>query len=344
MAKNFNTNQNRHLYVVTNYGEVDETKDAGMITVKSSGEGNDKRIYLVYKGADTVMHSELIDPHGIDYVKGVSAKDLRVAFKSQKVKLSEDVNDGNPVAGQEYILRIVLRQWIGMSEEDVYFKEAAVHATAKMDAAAFYKAMVDSLNYAFAREIGATLKKSTDGSGNVKIEGSNPYLSFTAEADGIVIAEKEQPWHLGIESQEPVLFDAVPTTIYSDGADVQWGTVTTTTAATAAVKIKGEADTPTGYGNGHNIADLEYFCMGERGDQYRMVGFPNVVPTKYLVDPSKEYSVVEIHHAFRDSGVNSYRSEKDITLVSTDASKLNEVIKAINTAAGTTFKQITVAE
>jgi hypothetical protein len=78
--------------------------------------------------------------------------------------------------------------------------------------------------------------------------------------------------------------------------------------------------------------------MGERGDQYRGIGYPNDITTKLLVDPTQEYHVLELHFAFTDTGVNSYRSEKDITVVApaTEAGKtaLNGFIGAINTAAG----------
>lgn len=78
--------------------------------------------------------------------------------------------------------------------------------------------------------------------------------------------------------------------------------------------------------------------MGERGDQYRSVGWPNVIPTKYLVDSDQQYHVLELHFAFTDSGVNSYRTEKEITIVSpaTTAGKnaLNSFIGALNDATG----------
>ena len=64
------------------------------------------------------------------------------------------------------------------------------------------------------------------------------------------------------------------------------------------------------------------------------MGYPNYIPTEYLVDPSKEYNALELHFAFRDQGVNSYRSEKDITIVAEDDAELNKLITAINTAAG----------
>jgi hypothetical protein len=43
---------------------------------------------------------------------------------------------------------------------------------------------------------------------------------------------------------------------------------------------------------------------------------------------------LEIHHAFTDTGVNSYRSEKDITIVSDNKAVINSLIGAINSAAG----------
>lgn len=86
--------------------------------------------------------------------------------------------------------------------------------------------------------------------------------------------------------------------------------------------------------------------MGERGDQYRKIGWPNDVETVGMVDPTKTYDVFEIHYAFTDTGVNSYRSEKDIiiavpTAVKTstdgggaDYTVINTIIGAFNTATG----------
>ena len=66
------------------------------------------------------------------------------------------------------------------------------------------------------------------------------------------------------------------------------------------------------------------------------MGWPNVVNTTYLVDPTLQYRVLELHFGFRDEGVNSYRSEKEITIVfpSTSLTAINGLIGAINTAVG----------
>ena len=65
------------------------------------------------------------------------------------------------------------------------------------------------------------------------------------------------------------------------------------------------------------MADYEYFYMGERGDQYRNVGWPNVIPTAYIVDPTYAYGydTIGIHFAYTGSNHAIQKSEKDITFI-----------------------------
>lgn len=338
MARNFSTNQNRHIFVAKTYGDVKADSATGTITVKSFTNGLDKEFYLLYKGADTVLKSPTIQVKNLNYAKATKKEDLVIPFKSQVVALDKNVNGGAPVSGQDYIMRIVLRQWIGMSDKDQYIKDVVVHATSGMTAADFYKALVTQLNLCFSKEVGA----STDANPYLKFETVtsavsvyNPETKATESvSEGIKITEKAQGWTLGLEQQLPVLFDAVPTTVYikDDNADVIWGKVYDATAKKADVVV-GE----TGRGNGHDIADLEYFAMGERGDQYRMIGWPNIVPTRYLVDPDEQYNVLDLHFAFTDEGVTSYRSEKEVTIVATDSAVIDDIVAAINKAAGTSI-------
>lgn len=67
--------------------------------------------------------------------------------------------------------------------------------------------------------------------------------------------------------------------------------------------------------NSNNYADLEWFCMGERGDMYRMKGWPNYIETRYMVNPNHMYTSIDIHYYFKDEGVSGYPSEKIITLL-----------------------------
>lgn len=253
------------------------------------------------------MRSALIPVKNIAYIKAVSAEDLQDKLKKVVVTLNKDVNDGNLVIGQDYIVRIVLRQFYGMSDEDQYFKFGCVHVTKSMTAEQFYKKMAESLTKNFSRELGT-------------------YLTFEGTADGLVIQEVEQPWSLGTYAQERVCFDVIPTTVFVDGEEESWGSIKESTEG--VVK------------DGKKIADMEYFYMGERADQYRNAGWPNVVPTKYLVDASKEYNVLEIHFSFTDTGASSYKSEKDITIVAEDASVINSIITELNSATGLSVESI----
>lgn len=301
----FNVNQNRQLYVVNKVVEKkDDLKEIGDVLVKTSAADFEKEVYFEVMGADTVLRSDRIPVKNITYVKAIKALDMRTPMKKVKVSLKAEVNGGNPIVGQDYILRINLRQFYGMSDQDQYFKDAAVHVTSGMDKAGFYSEMVKSLNLSFSRELGATPKE-------------NPYLSFTAASDGIVIEEKEQKnWTLGTEAQERVYFDVVPTTVYDGVDDLVWGDVA--------------EQTPTTFvGNGKKMADLEYFCMGERGDQYRTMGWPHNLETKYLVDPDKEYNVLDIHYYFTDTGVNVQKSEKDITILADTSVSLTALVAAL---------------
>ena len=323
----YSTNQVHQLYVANAYSTtVTDASNVGTLgAVKCIAAGMDKEIYFKYKGADTVLLSDRIQLKNLNYGKAFKASDMVEPLKSVLVALDSNVNSGNLIAGQDYILGITFKNFFGMGDDHQYYKDAAVHATSGMTKAAFYAAMVNELNLAFSREVGATAT-------------SNPYLSFTSSASGITITEKPQEWTLGIQQQERVYFEVQPTTVYNGTDDLIWGTVTDQTPAKSAAVVG-----TTGLGNGKRIADMEWFCMGERGDQYRMKGWPNYIPTTYLVDPSKEYDVLELHYAFTDDGVSSYRSEKDITIVAPVGTEeghehdiINGIIGAINTAVGST--------
>lgn len=306
-------NQVRHLFVANAVATKDTLAKAGDIAVNTVGDIQ-KDVYFMLQGPDTVLKSDYIPVKGITYAKAIAAADLATPMKKVVVTLDANVNSGNPIVGQDYILRINLRQFYGMGDQDQYFKDAAVRATKDMTAEDFYYAMVDALNASFSREVGAT-------------KDSNPYLYFEASANGILIEENPQEWILGVEAQERVYFDVVPTTVFCEGVDVIWGAV--------------EYPTPTTMvPNGKNIADLEYFLLGERGDQYRKIGWPNDIETQGLVDPTKEYNVFEIHYTFSDTGVNNYNTEKDITIVSPTASVINSIITAFNSATGLNVKAL----
>ena len=356
----FSTNQVRQLYVAKALKDLHvlASDAAGSIAVKNDTAKN--HLYFEYKGADNLMRSDLIDIKNILYAKATDADAMAHELKSVTVTLDTNVNGGAPVAGQDYILRIAFRQYVGMSDEDQYFKYGMVHAYAGMDADEFYKVLALSIAKNFSREAVPLIKievhsKATESNGgfdsngymvvtpttkdNGKSDTTNPYYAtdtLVTDIDSIRITEVEQPWRLGVMAQTPVYFtvQSVPVTV--NGDERHWATLT--------------EDTSGSIGNGKTIADLEYFCMGERGDVYRGIGFPNNIPTAYLVDPTVKYNVIDIHYAYVGSNESVQKSEKTITLVvpkvgannQTSNKLANDIISAINTATGLTIATLDV--
>lgn len=410
----FSTNQARQLYVAKELkmSNVISTNAAGSIAVKSDTAKN--HLYFEYMGAGGMLRSDLIDIKSIMHAKATDADDLAHELAKYKVVLDPNVNGGSPVAGQDYLLRITFRNYIGLSEEDQYIKYGMVHAVAGMTAGAFYQELYKSLKKNFSREAKQLLNFSLEGTAAKAAMTNNTGINVTAvetgvignsikfaiesitatnagfkvtqedgftviraslttakrtikdlrdlvaanpgiaemitvagadetpvrlevtpvaltrgDASGLIVEEAPQEWILGTFPQVPVNFTLMPDSIVVNGDDRIWGLVEKQ-ASTNSIP------------DGHKIADLEYFCMGERGDVYRMMGFPNVIRTKYLVDPDLKYNTIDIHYAYVGPNEAVQKSEKDITIVVPKVGANNQIsneltnsiITAINNAAG----------
>ena len=302
----YSTNQVRHLYVANAVKDAVTPTDAvGTIAAIKQADTDATNLYFSYKGADTVLRSDVIDLKNLLSIKATKAEHMAHKLKAVTVTLDNSVNSGTPIGGQDYILRIAFRQYIGMSDEDLYFKYGNVHAYTGMSASDFYKEMAVSLAKNFTRElaplVNITLVNSSDGKVPVLKDGKIQKFE-DATFKSILIEEVEQEWTLGIKEQVPVYFTVQSVPVVVDGDERTWATVA-------------NADSPKTIGNGKKIPDLEYFCMGERGDIYRNIGWPKSIPTKYLVDPTKVYNVIDIHYAYVGSGEGVQKSEKTLTIV-----------------------------
>ena len=336
---NYSVNQSRQVYVAVNATSYALGGSAKGQVTKVVKTAEDNKLYFLFNGAKGVLRSDDIDLATLK-VKVIDATKNVTTMKKLELTLDSNINSGDPVVGQDYVLGINFKNFFSSGDASEYYKDAAVHVTSDTNTASkFYIAMMKALNKAFAREDGATAT-------------SNPYLSFkiydsyssSEQGEGdltantvatkILIEEKPQEWVLGTKKARRITFDLFPQTIYTGGSDVIWGVVAAGSDATTV-------------GNGQNVADLEWFGLGERGDQYRNVGWPNVIPTVYLTDPTKQYDLLEFHYAFTDSGVGSYRTEKEITIAApydptggnaaAKHASMNLIIGAINSAYGSTL-------
>lgn len=291
----FSTNQARHLYVANAMPDAETgLVNAGDIQVKTDVDG---KLYFAYMGKDGVMRSDLIE--NITYAKATAAAKMATSLKTATIAVTT-----LPAAGQDVVLRLTVRQFAGISDEETY----SISVSARVVAGSTTSTIADELRKLLTKTLAKNISKLFTVGGS----GAN-----------IVIQEVAQEWTLGVKEQVPVYFDAVVVPAVVSGVETAWGTVTYGTNGTV--------------NNGHKIADLEYFCMGERGDQYRNVGWPNAIKTDYMVDPASAYDVLDIHYAYQGTCEDIQKSEKDITIVSKTTSVLNAIIGAINSAVGTSI-------
>lgn len=319
-------NQFRNLYVMKTYKASESALAAvGDLTLKvDTAKSN---VYLVYKDTEDTITSDLISIKNLLYAKSTKAADMARTLNSQSVTLNED-----PISGQDYVLNVEVRNFVALGDDSTHIKFGAVHAVKGMTKSDFYKAMALNLAKNFSREVSPILnvslnKYNSTGTTNTKVAvlvngkmQNLAALTSTETYTSIIIDEVEQPWRRGVAQVEPVNFNTTCGTVLVDGNDVIWGTVE-----------KEEGDP---INNGKQIADMEWFYHGTRGDIYREATYPDNFDFKPLVDETKAYSTLDIHFAYVGPGVEVAKSERTITVVCADAAELNKLITAIKTATG----------
>ena len=328
MPRIFTENQATLVYVAkalkTDFASL---KDAGDILVKATPDK--QAIYFQHKGVADISRSDLIEVKNIISANATAAKDMEKKLKNATVTLDASVNGGKPITGQDYVLRLVFSGYIGISPEDSqYWKYGVVHATNGMSASDFYKKMAISIAKNMSREAVQFIKVFL---GNTEVTSRTKENKLTGTFTGVTIKEVAPDWIRGTKQEKIVRLTVEPTTVNDGTSDVVWGTVKYSDGDTLK--------------NGKEIADMEYFFAGEKGDQYRLINWPDYVPTEYLVDPTQEYDVIDIHYSYVGSNESVQKSEKDIKLI-VPAGKADGISKAINaliTASGIQINTLTAA-
>ena len=155
---------------------------------------------------------------------------------------------------------------------------------------------------------------------------ANPYFTFdkTAVKGGtysLTITEKDQQFVLGKEQARHLVFS-----VRNDFNAIQ-----TETARTVNPN------------SGRRIADLEWFCMGFYGDMYRGAGWPydfdSVVVRDADAAEATGYFTVEIGFFYEGGNHAVQKSEKQLTIASTDKAAINNLITDIAAGTGLTLAQ-----
>lgn len=322
------------MYVVENVEalntKIDLKKDSGDISLRqvavAEGVYGDE-FYFSYRGAtaDSLLRSALVNKCQILDIRATDAKDLVYKKKVCTIKLSDKVNGGLPISGQDYILNVGIENFVAIGDDSHYGKFGCVHGLKDMTASDFYKKLAISLVSNLSRDPWPILEVSLEGVDD-EIKLNSTVDTLTGTATGLVITEADQRWVRGTTPFSTVRFTVSPQTVYDGTDDMIWGTTKWST---------GE-EVP----NSKKVADMEWFFHKERGDQYGMVGYPRVIDTKYMVDPDKKegYSFIDIHFFYAAQGTSVQHSDQTITLVG-DSSKLNTIVTNLETIlSGTNVK------
>lgn len=270
-----------------------------------NGLGKPEGRYFKYYGPAGLMRTDLIKEGQVMEIKVTDADAMATPLHQVTVTLDSNVNGGAPIPGEDYELKIAISQFADLAEDSVYFKYGFVHATTAgtPDASSFYKRMALSLAKNFSREITKLFKFYVTIGTPVEVTPTTDIASLTGTATALVIEEIGEG-HVGpYATASGANFTVTCDEIIFNGDRVRWATIS--------------APAPYSYiANGSELAAMEYFFMGERGDQYRIFDQPvNRIPTTYLINPNIKYDVINIHYYFVDSLGGAQKSEKDITIV-----------------------------
>ena len=267
---------------------------AGPTNVAGSG-------YVRYSGlgANKDLVTDLIAKSKVLSVTNIPAIDLVPKAQIATVTISgTDADADSKIDGGTYVMRVIIYNYFSESPSGSYIKHASAYVKNGVTAADLATELSKSLKLGLKRDI-------------------EPAFEVAVSGAAITITPIATEWVLGRKSTTipQISVELVPTNELDTEAD--WGTVTYAEGAPKAGKRKLEAEI---------LADYEYFCLGERGDQYRGIGWPNNVETKGEVDhKTSGYYVVTVHYYEDLPNEAVQKSEKTAVFVCTTKTVANTV-------------------
>lgn len=308
-------NQVRHMYV----GDAPSAVST-LATLKSAGVASDLIILsadgsAVGAGKDFKLFQKdslgnVVSSDTIKASNVLTAKSVAYAAATPKAYTVSGLTvDANTL----YTVSIEIQGHGSLSPEDIYLKQGFYKAASGDDQEAIVDGLIASLNRNFSREIGATAD-------------SNPAFTFAKSGSGssaaLVITGKEQGSNFDGDKFVKVYDDFQ--------VDLKSSTLATVTESTSFF---------AGSGTGYQVKEMEYFLLGERGDTYRLNGYPHNLPqVGGFSDVASNYNLIEITY-FDEGRDEAKKSKKGLTIAVPfttlgNNNKINSVIADLNTILG----------
>lgn len=289
------TNQVTQMFVINEGYTIKEIKDPKGETLLGIQVVVDEK-----DTTDVILAKQVL---GFNFAKGNDDSE-KMFRKVLKVKLASAVNEGAPVAGQDYILSLKFRGHIG--EEDTIEKVAMAHATATDTAATLLQKLAQSL----------IDNASVEANPLYEIHAVNSKTPLTDVSvitnEGFVIVEAKPYWRLGTFPETLAKIDVAtrPIIVAGDEEDAWLDSY-------KFIADTGETYTDAIY-NTHKVADMEYFYKGERGvTAFKNAPYDAQIPVDLKVDPNavQGYDILTVHCAYVGANASNQKSEKDIVFV-----------------------------
>jgi hypothetical protein len=228
----------------------------------------------------------------VEYASYTAAADMNVKTKKATVTLTVTED----MKGNDFVLRVKYPEIGGVGVEGWTVKTVAVRGTA-------------------ASTVATELAKLLNAS--LKVDGM---LKATASGSTVVVEviDNKKYYKRGVRPLVAVDFTVEVNKVVVEGEEKDWASV---------AYAEGSVVIPAIY----KIADLEYFAMGERADQYRNIDYINAIDTDYKVDVASTYDLINIHYSYKGCNQNSHKSEKDL-FIAGPASQLKALAGLLKTA------------
>jgi hypothetical protein len=342
----YSVNQVNQFYCVTastlvgdqSYSKLTSASNTGAVVQCKSADGSFQ--YFQYKSPGGIIATDRIKKGKVKWVTYTPAEAMRKPLRTWTIAMNanDPATEGTPVVGQHYIINFAFRNYFGMSDEDTYEKFTA--AIAFGSASDLIANLAVTLAKNFSREIDMPFTisvKTKAGSSAATYTAVTPNTKVSDLSDSdtslvaseILLTEFVQPYERGrMKLTSPDFTVRFSPIVVSGVEDRVWATCTEGVVSGEYIK------------NGYETADLEWFCMGERGDQYRGKDWPLSIttPEALLVSPTGEYDYVVIHFWDDIDNEGPQKSERDMTIVASkdnrSAAKLADLAASVAGAAG----------
>lgn len=295
---NFSTNQVRQLYVAK--------------ALKTLSPSADPTTVLTAAGDIAVVGIEK-DQFKLVYK---NADDIIAASDNVKVSKVEYVKKATAASLAIKLLKNTIALATGVTINDIKGKHAQLILNLR-EFSERYPIVIDVFvaDNATATTFYASLKDELEKA--LKAFKTKP-VTVTSSASGLVITQAPQKWVRGKFQANPVNFD-----VYTKCGDIAWGNVV---VADSGITVTGD----------YGVADLEYFCYGERGDVLRQGAWPNDYVPTFMVNPvagTSTYGIVTIQYAYAGNAEDIQKSPKTIQIAAPD-SVCTSIENAINAMLG----------